>query len=149
MIMRQTLLTLLFLFSATAARALVEASENGDILAYETLDAREKAEADFPARLEARARTQAAGIERVERLRTLPPEQVQELIAGRVTEAELLARPRGATASSVGPAADTPLSAASLSSPSRLFRLLVLGALCVISAIMMIQRRRDKDRGKS
>lgn len=149
MIMRQTLLTLLLLFSATAARALVEASENGDILAYETLDAREKTEADFPARLEARARTQAAAVERVERLRTLPPEQVQELIAGRVTEAELLARPREATASSVSPAADTPLSAASLSSPSRLFRLLAVGALCVISAIMMIQRRRDKDRGKS
>ena len=149
MTMYRTLLTLLLLLTATAAQALVESSENGDIRAYEMLDSREKAEADFPARLEARARTQAAAVERVERLRTLPPEQVQELIAGRVTEAELLARPREATASSVSPAADTPLSVASLSSPSRLFRLLAVGALCVISAIMMIQRRRDKDRGKN
>jgi len=130
---------------------LVESSENGDILAYGMLDSREKAEANFPARLEARARTQAAAVERVERLRTLPPEQVKELIAGRVTEAELLARPREATASSgsANPAADTPLSAASPPSSSRLIRLLIVGAFCVISAIMMIQRRRDKDRGKS
>ena len=151
MTMYRTLLTLLLLLTATAAQALVESSENGDIRAYEMLDSREKAEANFPARLEARARTQAAAVERVERLRTLPPEQIQELIAGRVTEAELLVRTREATASlgSASPAADTPLSVAPLSAPSRLFRLLAVGALCVISAIMMIQRRRDKDRGKN
>ena len=60
MTMYRTLLTLLLLLTATAAQALVESSENGDIRAYEMLDSREKAEANFPARLEARARTQAA-----------------------------------------------------------------------------------------
>ncbi len=151
MTMRRTLLTLLLLLTATAAQALVETSENDDILAYEALDSREKVEANFPVHIEARARTQAAAAERVERLRTLPPEQVQELIAGRVTEAELLAQPREATASSgsASPAADTPLSVAPLSAPSRLFRLLAVGILCVISAIMMIQRKRGKDKGKS
>jgi len=144
---RRTWLALLLLLTADAARALVEASADNETLTRQAIDSREKTEADFASHLQARARMQATAVERVERLRTLPPDQIQDWVAGRVTETDLLARPRDAVAGSAISKTDAPLSATSLPSPASMVRLLTVGALCVISALMLL-RKKERGRGR-
>ena len=75
MTMYRTLLTLLLLLTATAAQALVESSENGDIRAYE-MPTPEKGK---PTSAVLGPRTDTSGRRRACRAPppTLPPEQVR------------------------------------------------------------------------
>ncbi len=141
MSLRRTLLTLLFL-TATAAQALVDASEDADTLIREQIDSRDQAKAAYAPRLEEQARLQAAALERVERLRTLPPEQIQALVEGRTTETAALAMPVHAGTSPSVPAAHEPQTGALPFSGFRLLRLLAVGGFCVILAVAMRRQRR-------
>lgn len=129
----------LTLAAATAAQAAVDGSLVPDFAVTDKLDAETRAAHLGSAPIEERARRSTDALARAERLRNLPPDQVQAWIAGTLTEAELLA-PRPPA-----DAADGAAQAQAESKPGtrRLFRLLVVGGFCVIMAAAMHRQRRQ------
>jgi len=129
----------LTLAAATAAQAAVDGSLVPDFAVTDKLDAETRAAHLGSAPI---ARRSTDALARAERLRNLPPDQVQAWIAGTLTEAELLApRPPARPADPADGAAQA--QAESKPGTRRLFRLLVVGGFCVIMAAAMRRQRRQ------
>ncbi len=138
---------LALLLAASTSHALVDSSVNPETVFEDVTRKQDDAEQQGETVYETRTRMIAEARARAERLRNLPPEDVQALISGQLSESEVLSDRRAPAGTSPATSGPPPLADSTKASGMRIFVLLAIGAACAFLMIVLQHKRRLRDAG--
>lgn len=134
--------SLALLLGTTVSHALVDSSVNPETVVEDVVRKRDEAERQGATVYETRTRMIAEARTRAERLRNLPPEDVQALVSGQLSESEVLSARRPPAGTSPATSGTPPLADSTKASGMRIFVLLAIGAACALLMIALQHKRR-------